>query len=92
MSEFGGVDVSGTVYVADNFTRMHKISGGTITTFAGASFGSNGHGLWPLYTNFDDPVAVAVDSKTDSGKILQIRNPGATRLNRNGKIDFMALT
>ena len=58
------VDKAGTIFLAD-FTagRIRKISGGTITTFAGAGFGFNGDGLWPLYTTFDDPVAVAVDSK-----------------------------
>jgi YVTN family beta-propeller protein len=55
---------SGTIYVSDtNFGRIRKISGGTITTFAGAGFGFNGDGLWPLYTSFDDPVALAVDAK-----------------------------
>lgn len=50
--------------VADfTFERIRKISGGIITTFAGAGFGFNGDGLWPLYTTFDHPVAVAVDSK-----------------------------
>jgi YVTN family beta-propeller protein len=57
------VDKSGDVFVADNFTRIRKIKGGTITTFAGSGFGFNGDGLWPLYSAFDDPVAVAVDSK-----------------------------
>jgi YVTN family beta-propeller protein len=58
------VDKSGTIYVADfNFERIRKISGGIITTFAGAGYGFNGDGLWPLYTTFDDPVALAVDSK-----------------------------
>jgi sugar lactone lactonase YvrE len=58
------VDKSGNIYVADfNFGRIRKIKGGTITTFAGRGFGFNGDGLWPLYTTFDDPVAVAVDSK-----------------------------
>ncbi|MFY9561809.1 MAG: beta-propeller fold lactonase family protein [Terriglobales bacterium] len=58
------VDKSGNAYVADiNFLRIRKIKGGTITTFAGAGFGFNGDKLWPLYTTFDDPVAVAVDSK-----------------------------
>jgi YVTN family beta-propeller protein len=58
------VDTAGTIYIAD-FTaeRIRKVSGGIITTFAGAGFGFNGDGLWPLYTTFDDPVAVAVDSK-----------------------------
>lgn len=58
------LDKSGTIYVSDLiFERIRKIKGGTITTFAGAGFGFNGDGLWPLYTNFDDPVALAVDSK-----------------------------
>jgi YVTN family beta-propeller protein len=55
---------SGIIYVADfSFGRIRKISNGTITTLAGAGFGFDGDGLWPLYTMFDDPVAVAVDSK-----------------------------
>jgi sugar lactone lactonase YvrE len=58
------VDKAGTIYMADfNASRIRKVSGGTITTFAGVGFGFNGDGLWPLYTAFDDPVAVAVDSK-----------------------------
>jgi sugar lactone lactonase YvrE len=58
------VDKAGTIYVADlNSYRIRKISGGIITTFAGAGFGFNGDGLWPLYTTLDEPVAVAVDSK-----------------------------
>lgn len=58
------VDKSHNIYVADfNFLKIRKISGGIITTFAGAGFGFDGDGLWPLYTTFDDPVAVAVDSK-----------------------------
>ena len=56
-------DGAGTIYAADNFTRIRKISRGTITTFAGAGFGFNGDKLWPLLTNFDDPIDVAVDSK-----------------------------
>jgi hypothetical protein len=57
------VDKAGTVYMADfNSQRVRKISGGIITTFAGAGFGFNGDGLWPLYTAFEDPIAVAVDS------------------------------
>ena len=63
------VDKSGTIYVADpGFTVIRKISAGVITTFAGnysyiSMTGFNGDGLWPLYTLFDDPVGVAVDSK-----------------------------
>ena len=54
---------SGTIYVSDlTFDRIRKIRGGTITTFASFGFGFNGDGLWPLYTGFDDPVAMAVDS------------------------------
>ena len=58
------VDKSGTIYMADYTSyRIRKVSGGIITTFASAGQGFNGDGLWPLYTTFDDPVAVAVDSK-----------------------------
>jgi YVTN family beta-propeller protein len=54
---------SGTIYVSDLiFGRIRKVRGGTITTFASAGFNFNGDGLWPLYTAFDDPVALAVDS------------------------------
>lgn len=56
-------DSKGTIYVADNYTRIRKIKGATITTFAGSGFGFNGDGLWPLYTALDEAVAVAVDSK-----------------------------
>jgi len=57
------VDKSGTIYVSDlNFGRIREIRGGTITTFASFGFNFNGDGLWPLYTGFDDPVALAVDS------------------------------
>jgi YVTN family beta-propeller protein len=58
------VDKSGTVYVSDfTFSRIRRIKGGTITTFAGYGFGFNGDGLWPLYTAIDEPVAVGIDSK-----------------------------
>jgi YVTN family beta-propeller protein len=57
------VDSKGVVYVVDNFTRIRQIKSNTITTFAGAGFGFNGDGLWPLYTDLSEPVAVAVDSK-----------------------------
>jgi len=57
------VDKAGTIYIADNYTKIRKISRGIITSYAGSGFGFNGDGLWPLYTAFDDPVAVAVDSK-----------------------------
>ena len=55
---------SDTIYFPDlSYGRVRKISGGIITTFAGSGCGFNGDGLWPLYIAFDDPVAVAVDSK-----------------------------
>ena len=56
---------SDTIYFPDlSYGRVRKISGGIITAFASSGFGGfNGDGLWPLYTAFDDPVAVAVDSK-----------------------------
>lgn len=54
---------SGTIYVSElTFDRIRKIRGGTITTVASFGFGFNGDGLWPLFTGFDDPVALAVDS------------------------------
>jgi hypothetical protein len=43
-------------------TASAKSGAAPLTTFAGAGFGFNGDGLWPLYTGFDDPVALAVDS------------------------------
>jgi YVTN family beta-propeller protein len=58
------VSSSDAIYFPDvNYGRIRKISGGIITAFASSGFGFNGDGLWPLYTAFDDPVAVAVDSK-----------------------------
>jgi hypothetical protein len=58
------VSSSDTIYFPDlSYGRVRKISGGIITTFAGSGCGFNGDGLWPLYIAFDDPVAVAVDSK-----------------------------
>jgi len=64
------VDKSGNIYVADfTFGRIRKISNGNITTFAGAGFGFNGDGLWPLYTTLDDPVQVAV---TAAGTVYEL--------------------
>jgi YVTN family beta-propeller protein len=58
------VSSSDAIYFPDlNYGRIRKISGGIITAFASSGFGFNGDGLWPLYTAFGDPVAVAVDSK-----------------------------
>jgi len=57
------VDSAGDLFVADNFTRIREIRKGTIMAFAGAGFGYNGDGLWPLYTGMDSVVDVAVDSK-----------------------------
>jgi YVTN family beta-propeller protein len=59
------VDSTGNVFIADaSNNAIRKVdTTGTITTFAGAGYGFNGDGLWPLYTKLDDPVAVAVDSK-----------------------------
>lgn len=63
------VSGSGTIYFSDiNYGRVRAISGGIITAFAGTGYGPaingfNGDGFWPLYTMFDDPIGVAVDSK-----------------------------
>lgn len=63
-SPFGVAVHSGTVYTTDGLGRIRRISGGTITSYAGTgNFGFNGDALWPLLTVFDDPIAVAVDSK-----------------------------
>jgi YVTN family beta-propeller protein len=59
-------DKSGNIFAADNWSsRIRKIKDGIITTFAGLGYlpAFNGDGLWPLYTTFEDPIAVAVDSK-----------------------------
>jgi hypothetical protein len=59
------VSSSDTIYFPDlSYGRVRKISGGIITTFAGSGCGFNGDGLWPLFIAFNDPVAVAVDSKS----------------------------
>jgi sugar lactone lactonase YvrE len=60
------IDVSvsfGNLYVADNGNdRIRKVSGGVISTFAGTGItGYNGEGKPALRTNFDDPVALAID-------------------------------
>jgi sugar lactone lactonase YvrE len=54
---------SGNLYVADNGNdRIRKVSGGVISTFAGTGItGYNGEGMPALRTNFDDPVALAID-------------------------------
>jgi hypothetical protein len=63
-SPFGVAVHSGTVYTTDGLGRIRRISGGTITSYAGTgNFGFNGDALWPLLTVFDEPIAVAVDSK-----------------------------
>jgi hypothetical protein len=52
---------SGTLYLSDANLRIRQITAGTITAYAGAGFGFNGDGLWPLLTIFDEPIAL--DSK-----------------------------
>jgi hypothetical protein len=55
----------GNLYVADNGNdRIRRVSGGVISTFAGTGVtGYNGEGKLALRTNFDDPVALAIDPK-----------------------------
>ena len=60
------VDKAGTVYLSDANMSVRKISGGIITGYAGtgpAGFGFTGDSMWPLLTNFDEPIALALDSK-----------------------------
>ncbi len=59
------VNKSGTIFMLDSNAdnRIRQIKGGIITSFAGAGFGFNGDGMWPLYTDLDYPVAIAVDAK-----------------------------
>lgn len=54
---------NGSVYIADTSNlRIRKLSGGTITTYAGTGIsGFNGDGA-ALTVNFDDPVALAFNS------------------------------
>ena len=57
------VTSTGTVYIADTSNlRIRKLAAGIITTYAGTGIsGFNGDGS-ALSTNFDDPVAVTVNS------------------------------
>lgn len=60
------IDVSvsfGDLYVADNGNdRIRKVSGGVISRFTGTGVtGYNGEGKPAVRTNFDDPVALAID-------------------------------
>lgn len=58
------VAASGTIYLSDANNRVRQVVGGTITAYAGSgSNGFNGDALWPLLTEFDDPIAIALDSK-----------------------------
>jgi hypothetical protein len=54
---------SGTIYLSDGNDLVRQITEGTITAYAGAGDGFNGDGHWPLLTSFDDPIALALDSK-----------------------------
>lgn len=56
------VDSGGSLYIADNFSRIRRTKNGTIMTYAGSGFGFNGDGLWPLLTALDSITDVAVDS------------------------------
>ena len=54
----------GLVYIADTFNlRIRKVASGEISTYAGTGVsGYNGNRLPALSTNFDDPVAVILNS------------------------------
>jgi hypothetical protein len=54
----------GVVYIADTFNlRIRKVASGKISTYAGTGVsGYNGNRLPALSTNFDDPVAVILNS------------------------------
>jgi hypothetical protein len=60
------INKSGTLYLSDANMTIRKIGGGTIAGFAGTGpggFGFTGDGMWPLLTNFSEPIALALDSK-----------------------------
>ena len=57
---------SGAIYTVDAFLHIREISGGIITAYGGTGivgFGFTGDGMWPLLTNFEEPIAVAVSPK-----------------------------
>jgi sugar lactone lactonase YvrE len=59
------VPAGGTFYIADtNNLVIRKVAAGKITTYAGSGsfLGYNGEGLPALNTNFDDPVALTLNS------------------------------
>jgi sugar lactone lactonase YvrE len=62
-----GVAISGTgtLYIADTYNlRIRTVIKGTINTYAGSgTSGYNGNKLPALSTNFDDPVAVTLNSQ-----------------------------
>jgi uncharacterized protein (TIGR03437 family) len=58
------VDTAGNIYIADTLNhRIRRISGGTITTFAGTGVpGSSGEGLLATQAALNAPQSVAVDT------------------------------
>jgi sugar lactone lactonase YvrE len=58
------VDSAGNLYIVDNGERIRKVTGGTISTYAGTgSFGSTGNGGPATLAPLGGAYAVAVDSQ-----------------------------
>ena len=57
---------SNVIYTTDGWQNVRQISGGIITGYGGTginAYGFDGDGLWPMLTDFQDLVAVAVSPK-----------------------------
>jgi sugar lactone lactonase YvrE len=65
--------ISGAIYTTDGWQNVRQISGGIITGYGGTginAYGFDGDGLWPLLTDFQDVVAVAVNPKGGAVVVL----------------------